>query len=75
MSEKAIYPEDLPNLNSDSIDQLGHAIHHALEDYDEPSDVLWGAMYQQKGQIVFRCDTFMDYTLKDYEDALNEHQR
>lgn len=75
MSEVAIYPESIKDQNADVIDKIGFAIQHALEDYDEDPDMLWGAMYLSGGNVSFRCDTYMDYTLEDYEDALREHNR
>lgn len=71
--ETTIYPETIKDQNSDVIEKIGFAIQHALEDYDETADLLWGAMYLCGGHVTFRCDTFMDYTLEDYEDALREY--
>ena len=71
--EIAIYPETIKDQNSNVIEKIGFAIQHALEDYDEDSDLLWGAMYLCGGNVTFRCDTFMDYTLEDYENALAEY--
>lgn len=73
MSEITIYPETIKDQSSDVIDEIGFAIEHALEDYDEDANVLWGAMYLRKGKVEFRCDTHMDYTLEDYENALAEY--
>lgn len=73
--EITIYPETIKDQNSEVIEKIGFAIQYALDDYEETSDLLWGAMYLCGGNVVFRCDNFMDYTLEDYEDALAEHQR